>query len=196
MASCGRKAQNAPEPAGPPLAAFAAQRVVLAPVAIVRADTSGLAQALGGTRVTGRRLDSAIVAALQDRGAARNWILPADLARAYERNRTYAADPYQLAVEPLRSRKFVAGERYGEPLSTQLRTMIALHEDARMVLLPVEVRLERVGAAARGVLKAVLLDPRLAQAAWVGDIRGDPAPTAAAAIANVAARVADLFAAP
>lgn len=194
--ACGRRAETSAAPAGPPLAVFAAQRVVLTPVAVVRADTLGYAQQLGGARSTARSLDSAIVAVLDVRGLARRWILPADLARSFERNRTYASDPYQLAVEPLRSAKFVTGERYGEPLSGQLRTMIALHEEARLVLLPIELRFEREGAAARGVLKSALIDPRYAQATWVGEVRGDAAGTAAVAIANVASRLVDLFVAP
>ncbi len=195
--ACGRHEQTAAAtPAGPPLATFAAQRVVLTPVGVVRADTLGIAQQLGGTRLAARALDSAIVAVLDARGLARRWILPADLARSFERNRTYATDPYLLAVEPLRSAKFVTGERYGEPLSSQLRTMIALHEDARLVLLPIELRFERQGAAARGMLKSALIDPRYAQATWVGEVKGDPAGTAALAIANVASRLVDLFIAP
>jgi hypothetical protein len=194
---CGRGAPKDAAPAPPrPLAAFAAQPVILTPVSHVRADTLGLVQQLGGARLTGRKLDSSVVAALEERGIARRWVLPADLARSHERNRTYATDPYQLAVEPLRASAFVAGSRFGEPLSSQLRTMIALHGESRYVLLPIEFRLERDGAAARGVLKAALVDPRFAQATWVGEVKGDPVASPAQALANVAARLADLFVAP
>ena len=66
-------------------------------------------------------------------------------------------DPYALAEEPLRSPVAVDRRtRLAEPLASQLRTMVALHEDARLVLAPVELRFERVrrGHGARPVLRA------------------------------------------
>ena len=196
LAACGGRS-GAPAPVtGPALAPYAAQPVVLAPVAVVRVDTLAVVQRLGGARAAARLADSVIVAQLEARGLGRGWVLPADLVRSYERNRTYAANPYQLAVELLRSPRFVTGERYGEPLSTQLRTMIALHENARVVLLPIDLRFEADGAAARGVLKTALLDPRFAHAVWVGEVRGDAAATPAGAVASVASRLVDLFMAP
>lgn len=196
-ASCGRGAPPGSAPApGQPLAAFTGLPVVLTPLSHVRPDTLGLILQLGGAGAAARRLDSSLVVTLDERGLGAGWVLPRDLQRSYERNRTYAADPYRLAVEPLRSSAFVTGTRYGEPLATQLRTMIALHGDARFVLLPIELRLAPEGAAARGVLRAALVDPRFAQAVWVGEVRGDAAPSAAAAVASVAARVVDLFVAP
>jgi hypothetical protein len=181
------------------LAVYAPQRIVVVPVGAVRvADTTiaWVAQ-LGGARATARRLDTSIVAVLDARGLSSRWVLPAELRRVYERNRAYAADPYQLVWEPVRSPRFKTGERYGEPLSSQLRTMIALHEDARYVLLPIELRFERarggVGVAGRGVLRAALVDARLTQALWVGDVHGDFSSDHTAAIASVAAKLIDLF---
>lgn len=202
LASCNRAAKTVATPAEPlrPLAEYAVQRLVLTPVGFVRgADSLGWVLQLGGTRAAGRTLDTSMVAALNARGLAGRWILPPALVRAYERNRLYATDPYQLALEPVRTPKFVTAEKYGEPLSSQLRTMIALHEDARFVLVPIELRFEPAGiagTAARGVLKIALIDPRFAHANWVGDVRGDAAATPAQALASVALRVADLFVAP
>jgi len=166
------------------------------PTGFVRSDSLGWVQAMGGTRIVARQLDSAIFLALDARGLAQRWIMPAGLEHTYERNRSYAADPYVLAVEPLRAPSFMTAGRYGEPLSTQLRTMIALEADARFVLLPVELRFEKVGTGARGVLRVALLDPRAADARFVGDVKGDAATTAAAALASVGQRLADLFSAP
>jgi len=101
-----------------------------------------------------------------------------------------------LTVEQIRTPAFKTGQRYGEPLSSQLRTMIALHEDTRFVLLPVDLRFERAAPGARAVVKLALLDPRFAEARWVGDVSGAPAGTARAAVASVATRIADLFVAP
>lgn len=194
LAACSRGGSTPPVPVQQPLAVYAVQRLTLTPVGYLRADTSAWWRQ--GGAVSARSADSALVAALTARGLARNWLLPAALVAAWERNRTYATDPYRLALQPLRSAEFVAASRFGEPLSSQLRTMIALHEDARLVLVPVELRFEPVGAAARGVLKLALLDPRYAHANWVGTVEGDAAPTPQAALASVATKVADLFIAP
>jgi hypothetical protein len=202
LASCHRASQTdiaTPVEAERPLAVFATQRLIVTPTARVRAaDSLGWVQQLGGARTIARKLDTAIAAVLDERGLASRWVLPPDLVRSYERNRTYAADPYQLATDPLRMPKFVAGQKYGEPLSSQLRTMIALHEDARLVLVPVELRFEREGGstAARAVLRTVIVDPRYAEARFVSEIRGDTSSIPARAIATVAARLADLFVAP
>ena len=119
--------------------------------------------------------------------------MPPDLARAYERNRAYATDPYQLAIEPVRGPKFAAGSKYGEPLSTQLRTMIAMHADTRLVLLPAALQLSN----GRASLRVALLDPRTAEAQWVGDVMSDSVATPTrASITQVAGRLAALFAAP
>lgn len=188
---------STPVPGERPLAAYATQRVVLVPVASARFDTLGWVTQLGGANTAARRLDSAIVAKLSERGVGLRWILPAELWRAYERNRNYATDPYQLTVTALRSPTFVAASRYGEPLASQLRTMIALHEDTRDVLVPVEVRFERMGpTTGRAILRTALLDARLTEARWVADVQGDTSSDPARALDSVAARFADLFLAP
>lgn len=179
---------------------FATQRLVVTPTARVRGDSLGWVPQLGGVRAVGRRLDSALVAVFDARGLASRWIFPADLQRSYERNRTYATDPYALVVEQLRSPTFAAQQKYGEPLSSQLRTMIALHEDARLVMLPVELRFEREagagGSVGRAILRTVIVDPRYAEARFVADVKGDTSSVPARALATVAWRLADLFIAP
>ena len=180
-----------------PLAGFATQRLVVTPTAHVRVDTAGWVQRQGGARAVGRLLDSAIVTTFDARGLGSRWIFPAELVRAWERNRTYAADPYALSAEPLRLPSFKTGEKYGEPLSSQLRTMIALHEDTRYVLLPVDLRLEPMPPArVRAVMRVALLDPRVAEARWVTEVSGDPGTTVASALSSMASRLADLFIAP
>jgi len=181
-----------------PLAGFATQRLIVAPASHVRADSLGWVQQAGGVRGMARRLDSVLATQLDGRGLAQRWILPAELVRTFERNRSYATDPYQLSVEPLRLPSFKTGEKYGEPLSSQLRTMIALEEDTRYVLMPIELRFDRApGAMAqRGSLRLALLDPRLAEARWVADVRSDAVSDARVALEMLATRVADLFVAP
>jgi hypothetical protein len=195
--ACHRGGKDEGDPLDtPPLAAYASQRVALTPTSFVRNDSLGWVQQLGGSRATARRLDTAIVAALDARGIAQRWILPSELARSFERNRTYATDPYLLSIEPLRSNNFETGSKYGEPLSSQLRTMIALHEDARFVLMPIELRFEKSDGATRATLRVSLVDPRFTEARWVEDIKSDTTSSATIALAGVAARLADYFALP
>jgi hypothetical protein len=74
--------------------------------------------------------------------------------------------------------------------------MIALHENARAVLLPIELRLDRADAAstaARATLKLALIDPRFAEAKWVGMVKSDTTSTDAHVLTRAIARgVADL----
>ena len=196
LTACGRAAnvgtaqQAAPSPA---LMSFATQRIAVTPTSIVRSDSLGWGQRLGGAIAAGRALDSAFATALSDRGLAKGWFLPAELVRAYERNRSYATNPYELTTTMLRPQAFQAASRYGEPLASQLRTMIALHEGVRLVLIPVEARFEREGQAGRAIIRAVLLDARAADARWVGEIRGDTSSVPRRALDHVANRFAELF---
>jgi hypothetical protein len=160
---------------------------------VLAPEADPLLREFGTPGALGRFFDAEVARLFRERGIGTNWILPADLARAYERNRSYASDPYNLAIEPLRSVKFVAGSKYGEPLSSQLRTMIALHEDARHVLLPATLQV----TGGRTVLRVALLDPRYAEARWVGDIRSDSGVVQTrSSLAQVAVRLADMFVAP
>ena len=193
LAACNRGGANTEPGAAPALASYATQRLVVTPTARVRApDSTYLAQALGGARGVGRALDDAIAARLRELDVARHWFLPADVQRAFERNRTYAADPYQLAVEPIRSGDFEAGKKYGEPLASQLRTMVALQEEARYLVLPIELRVED----ARVTLRVALLDPRAADAKWVGTIETDAGVAPARSLTQLAERFVNLFFAP
>jgi hypothetical protein len=195
LSACKRGGNEGPEPEAPPaLATYAAQRVVLTPTARVRApDSAALVRAHGSSLAVGRALDGAIAARMRELGVGGHWVLPDELVRAWERNRTYASDPYQLAVEPIRSANFAADKKFGEPLSSQLRTMVALHEDTRFVLLPIELRVESEQAH----LRVALLDPRTAEARWVGTIASDStATTPAQSLTQVAERLINLFFAP
>jgi hypothetical protein len=199
VAACHRKTTTGSPPAEVqrPLAGFATQRLIVTPTSRVRAaDSLGWVQQLGGVQATARKLDSAITTALTDRGLAARWVLPAELQRSYERNRSYASDPYQLSVEQVRSSTFEAGLRYGDPLATQLRTMIALHEDVRYVLMPIEMRFDRNAAGGFAVLHAALMDPRSTEAKWVGDLKGPASLNGSDAMTRVAVMLADLFVAP
>ena len=75
--------------------------------------------------------------------------------------------------------------------------MIALH-DSRAVLVPVELRFEkdRTGQGI-AVLRLVLLDGRISEVRWVGDVRSDPSATLSPAVlSSLATHLGDLIAAP
>jgi hypothetical protein len=190
-------AEQASSPARP-LAAFATQPLALLPAQHVRVDDpAGLASRVGPARELLRAVDDAIAAELAARGTGRSWVLPAVLARAAQRNPTIVSDPYALSAESLRSGVRRTNPRLGEPLASQMRSVIALTE-ARHALIPAEVRFEQSASGAHSaILRLVLVDGRLAQIMWAGDVTADVATPDQGAIATaLARRVADLVIAP
>jgi len=159
-----------------PLAALAATGAIVTPTYAVRvAPELNWSSRLGPSREILRAMDDDIASTLTARGLKSGWVFATDLAVSFKRNPTYASDPYALAEEPLRESSFTAGSRLTEPLASQLRTMIALHENARVVLAPIELRFDRSDNpnAARGALRLALIDPRFSEARWVGEVRSD-----------------------
>ena len=139
-------------------------------------------------------VDRALADTLNDRIRNKQWIFSEALVASAKANPTYAADPHFLSIQPLRSPKLEIGQRLPEPLASQLRTMIALH-DARMVLIPVELRFDKTPAGvARPVLHFVLVDPRRSDVTWIGDVPGPEFPAFTLNfIPLLASHVADLF---
>lgn len=191
----GSQTQAAQPVVSRPLASLAGQRVVLTPVYRLRdGDVMGWGAQIPRSRELLRALDTAIAAELAQRGLEKQWVYPPDLARSVKASPTYAVDPYALAAEPLRSSSVAPGGKIGDPLVTQLRTMIALH-DSRFVLLPVELRFDRdKSGQGIAVLRAVLVDGRIGEIRWAGEASSDPAPTfSRALLASVASHFADLI---
>jgi hypothetical protein len=199
LLACGgqqaSQTQTAPPPVSRPLASLAGQRVVLTPVFRLRdGDPLGWGAQIPRSREFLRSLDSAIASELAQRGLEKQWVYPPDLARSMRMSPTYAVDPYALAVEPLRNPNVAAGAKIGDPLATQLRTMIAL-QDSRFVILPVELRFER-DKTGQGIaiLRAVLVDARIGDVRWAGDASSDPSSAfSRALLANIASHFADLI---
>ena len=194
--STSRTEAQAPAPRDLPehsLSGLAAQHVVLLPTYSVRvAPTLGWSSAVGRLVDVQRTLDADLLAALEERGLRKVWIFPEDLAQSFRRNASYSTDPYALAEEPLRSAMLAVDQRLPEPLASQLRTLIALHEDSRLVLAPVELRLEPAGTGGRGVLRVVLIDPRMSVTRWIGEVASDPAPAYGPVIsASIASKLAN-----
>lgn len=197
--ACGGKPKTTPEPSAHALSGLAAQHVAVLPTYMVRL-VPGLAwsSAMGRPADVKTTLDADIVAAFEERGIRKAWLFPAELTASYKRNASYAADPYGLAEEPLRSPSLAVETRLPEPLASQIRTLVALHDEVRFVLAPVEMRVEPSGTsgAGRGVLRVVLLDARLSNVKWIGEIRSDSLPAYSPAItAGIAAKLADVVSA-
>jgi hypothetical protein len=196
--SSPKKPQPQTELPSRPLAGLAGQHVVVLPTHYLRpADSLGWAGAIPRQREYLRSLDDEIAFALGERGFRTNWIFPEELARAAKRNAGYAADPYALAAEGLRP----PGQRnqslmLRDPLASQVRSLVALN-DSRYVLFPVELRFEKAGGMGRAVLRLALIDARLSQLRWVGDVASDPSASFSPALAaSLAGHLADLIAAP
>ena len=200
-AACSRgtdpNAQVAPLP-NRPLAGLAGQQVIVIPTHYLRpGDSLGWAEAVERPRQLLTDVDDEIAFALGERGFRTKWVFPEQLVRSAQRNAAHSPDPRALAAEGLRplARRRPDGQ-LGEPLASQLRSLVALH-GARYALFPVELRFEKIGGAGRAVLHVLLLDARLSRATWGGDVRGDTASIfGRGSIASVANNLADLIAAP
>lgn len=199
VAACAHpKVSPATDPNEHALSGLAAQHVAVLPTYRVRVmpglDWARSVQQAGDVR---RTLDADIVAAFDERGLRANWIFPDALEQSYKRNSTYATDPYSLAEEPLRSPSFAADAHLPDPLAAQLRTLVALHDDVRLVLAPVELRFEPVGdgKVGRGVLSLALVDARTTTVVWKGEVASDTASSFGPAItASIGARLAGVVA--
>lgn len=165
--------QSAPAPAEHALSGLAAQHVAVLPTYFIRLAPE-LKWSIGRPIELQRTMDAEIASAFDERGLKKTWVFPEELSQAYHRNSTYAADPYTLAEEPLRSPALAIDARLPEPLASQVRTLVALHDDMRLILAPVELRLEPAGGKrGRGVLRVVLLDARFSNVRWIGEISSD-----------------------
>ena len=204
LAAChnGSGSEDGPSPSEPalrPLAQLAAQRVIVTPAfSLVTTDALGWNAQIPKSREYLRGLDDEIALVLGERGLKSQWVYPADLVRAMKGSPTYAVDPYTLGVGVLRSSGVVSGTRLGDPLATQLRTMIALQNDARAVIVPVELRFEKEKSGqGSAVLRVALLDGRLGDVRWIGSVRSDPSDKLSRAVlASLSAHLADLITAP
>jgi len=201
LAACSRPA---PEPAAPPvparpLAALMSQQVVIAPTQALReTDALGWTAQIPRSRALLRALDDSIRAELAARGIDKQWVFSDALERAAQLNPSYAVDPYALDARGLASPSVVPGTTVAGALATQLRTIVALQESARAVVIPVELRFDRLPSGeGEAVLHVVLVDGRTRDVRWVGDVRSTPSSTfSRALLTSLAAHFADLITAP
>ncbi len=187
------------EPSEHALSGLARVHVAVLPAYAVHiAPGLSWASSISSPEAVRQTLDADIASAFDDRGLRHQWIFPPELEASYRRNAAYASDPRDLAEEPLRSPSLSVDARIPEPLASQLRTLVALHDDVRLVLAPVELRFEPVSATAgRAVLRLVLVDARMSNVRWMGEINSDTATTYGPVItASIGAKLAAVVAAP
>lgn len=159
-------------------------------------DSLGLSATISKPKEFLRALDDEIVFAFGERGLRTQWVFPPDLARSQRRNVGHSVDPYTLAAEVLRPTGPRRIPQLPDPLATQLRSLVALSE-ARYALFPVELRFENHNGTGRAVLHVALLDARMANIRWSGEILGDTMRTLSPALsATMANRLANLIMAP
>ena len=185
---------GAPNPEAQRLGAIAGQPLLIAPVQSIR-----IAPELGWTSLPRTvdilaSLDRALTDSLHARVGNPQWVYADALIQSAKNNPTYATDPHGLSVQALRVPSLQVAQRLSEPLATQVRTMLALH-DGRLVLIPVELRFDRTAAGvAHPVLRLVMVDPRLSTVQWIGDVVGDDSATFSSVFtARIAEHLADLF---
>lgn len=201
MAACAHAPQPPADKVAPlpatPLSAFAAQHVVVTPTQYLRpADSLGWSARIANPAAYLSDVDAELAFAFEQRGLKGMWVLPDALVRSVKSNPTYASDPHALAAQWLRPPVRRLPDQVPNPLADQLRTLVALN-DARYVLIPVEVRFVKTGDQGRAVLHLVIIDARLAAIVWMGDVVSEPAATFSPALAaSVASRTSDLFVAP
>jgi len=186
---------GATDPDAHPLGSIVGQPLLIAPLQSIK-----VAPELGWTSPPRAAdmlaFDGVLADTLRARVANQQWVYAEALITSSKNNPTYATDPRALSIQALKSPKLEVAQRLPEPLASQLRTMLALHE-GRLVLIPVELRFERTAAGTvHPVLRLVLVDPRLSDVRWTGEVVGADSPTFSADFAAViAGNLASLFAA-
>ncbi len=162
-------------------------RVAIVPVQLWRADSVGWSKGEDWAALRAE-MDAAIGDALRERGMGTRWAYAADVVRAARRNPTYSTDPFALGVGRWRAIPPKIGEDLPALIADNLRPIAALG-DARYALIPVELRAE--GDAV--IVRLVLVDARIRNIVWVGDIGVTAGRDFAPALA---ARIADLIVEP
>lgn len=205
LAACGGGAPAAAQAPAPDatrqaaapaaLAPFAGQPVVVTPAQRLQAaELPAWSAAAGEPAALLARVDSAVTAALAARGPDQ-WSSPERVVRTARRNPTLGVNPYRLGVEPLLATK--APEQLGEPIASQLRSIVAL-DGQRYVVVPAAVRfVRRPDGRGEGVLVVAVVDARLSRRLALVEVRGDPSDAYDPALAGqLATRLLDLVSPP
>jgi hypothetical protein len=179
-----------------PLERMAGQEVLVLPVQYLSfIDSLGWQQAVPSKSAYLASLDTVIASTLTARGLGQAWTFGPEVTRAARLNSIIMPDARSLSAEWLRGR-LLPDQTVRDPLASQVRNLVGL-KGSRYAVLPVEMRFEGKGGTGVAILRLVMIDSRLAQVRWAGEVRSDPASTFSPALAaSVAARFADLVAEP
>ena len=180
-----------------PLERMAGQQLIVLPVQyLASTDTLGWQQQIPNRAVFLAALDDQIEAVMAARGLGKAWVFGREVERASKLNSILMTDARSLSAEWLRGR-VLPETTVRDPLAQQVRGLVGL-KGSRYALLPVELRLEnRPGGTGVAILRVVMIDSRMAQIRWVGEVESDPMRTFSPALsANVATHFADLVLAP
>jgi len=161
------------------------------------ADSTSMSAASTTGRPRAALLDSALTVVLRERGLESTWSLPPNTSRVAQREVLKRTDPRALSTAGLVPSRRRNDLDLREPLSSQLRSLIAMVPDARIVLLPLEARVVTTAAGMKqATLRIAFLDARAATVLSFPDVTGPPASDEVAALRGVALKFADLVVAP
>jgi hypothetical protein len=180
-----------------PLERMAGLQILVLPVQYLAVrDSLGWQQQVPDRAALLSTLDDQIEAAFAARGLGQSWTFGRSVERASKMNSILMTDARSLSAEWLRGR-VLPEAAVRDPLASQVRGLVGL-KGSRYAILPVELRLESRGAGTGvAILRLVMMDSRLAQIKWIGEVVSDPMTTFSPALtASVAARFADLVLAP
>jgi hypothetical protein len=187
----------APPVALRPLERLAGSEIVVFPVQYLSStDSLGWQQQIPNRAAFLAALDDQIEAALTARGLGQSWTFGSEIERASKLNSILMTDARSLSAEWLRGR-VLPETTVRDPLASQVRGLVGL-KGQRYALLPVELRLANRGAGMGvAILRVVMIDSRMAQIKWAGEVSSDPMKTLSPALtASVATHFADLVVAP
>jgi hypothetical protein len=180
-----------------PLERMAGQEILVLPVQYLSStDSLGWQQQVPDRAAFLAALDDQIEAAMSARGLGKAWTFGRAVERASKINSMLIADARSLSAEWLRGR-VLPETTVRDPLQSQVRGLVGL-KGSRYALLPVELRFENRGSGTGVViLWIVMIDSRMAQIRWVGEVVSDPMRAVSPALtASVATHFADLVLAP
>ncbi|MBK8248495.1 MAG: hypothetical protein IPK85_13965 [Gemmatimonadetes bacterium] len=171
----GPAPSNTPVPSVPTavpgvLARFAGQSLMVLPVTLHPvADTMGWRTSAGGDAKLRTLTDSLLEHGFRERGLT-TWIYAAQVARTARRNPTYLVDPSTLRPAlAVRAAMRTPDRNLSEPLASQLRALAGT-SGVRYTMLPTDLELRLDGTR----LTVAVVDVRLAQVAWVGNVAAGP----------------------
>ena len=160
-------------------------------------DSGWLSAASATGRPRAAQVDSALTAVLRDRGLETTWSLAPNTSRVAQREVINRTDPRALSTAGLTPSKRRNDVDLREPLGSQLRAIIAMVPESRLILLPLEVRVLTTAAGAKqATLRIAFLDGRMSTVLSFPDVIGPPAADEKAALQGVATRFADLVIVP